>query len=332
MKKIFKGLLFLIVLLVIVYFAGPKASRAKLNADLPTINATIETVESYVTQQEAKVENIKPENASSIVWADTIGKRTPYVLVYLHGFSASPMEGDPIHFETAKRYGCNLYLPRLFGHGIATNEAFIDLTPEDLMASATEAIAVAKLLGDSLILMSCSTGGTLSLYLAAHHSEIAGIITYAPNIDIADKTSAVLVMPWGLQLTRLAMGGKYREFEATDEARKYWTNRYRLEGLVALKSLLRATMTKETFNAITQPVFAGYYYKNEEEKDDIVSVDRINEMFDQLGTPDSLKRKIAFANANTHVINSKLFSKELDGVRQATFDFCEEVLSLQLVQ
>ncbi|MEZ5008505.1 MAG: alpha/beta hydrolase [Chitinophagales bacterium] len=329
MKKFFKGLLLLLILLIIVYFAGPKAPKAKIDAELPIINATTQTVEAYVALQEAQVENIKPNNASSIVWADSVGQKTPYVLVYLHGFSASPMEGDPIHFETAERYDCNLYLPRLYGHGIATEDAFLDLTPEKLMATAKEAIAVGKLLGDSLILMSCSTGGTLSLYLAAHHPEIAGIITYAPNIDIADKTSAVLVMPWGLQLTRKAMGGKYREFAASDEAKKYWTHRYRLEGLVALKSLLKATMKESTFQAIKQPVFAGYYYKNEDEKDDIVSIDRINEMFEQLGTPDKLKRKVAFANANTHVINSKLMSEEIERVRQETFKFCEEVLGLQ---
>ena len=88
-------------------------------------------------------------------------------------------------------------------------------------------------------------------------------------------------------------------------------------------------MTESTFKAIKQPVFAGYYYKNEDEKDDIVSIDRINKMFEQLGTPDELKRKIAFANANTHVINSKLMSEELEGVRQETFKFCEEILGLQ---
>ncbi len=329
MKNILKGLSVIILFIIIVYLLGPKAPKANLDPMLPTIDASLENIEAYVADQESKVENIRPNNAASIVWADSSKQKTDFVVVYLHGFSASAMEGHPLHVETAKRYGYNLYLPRLYDHGIKRDDIFIDFTPEKLLNSAKEAIAVAKILGDSIILMSCSTGGTLSLYLAAHHPEIHSLIAYSPNIDIADNTSSMLVKPWGLQLARKAMGDTHREYEATEEMKKYWTNRYRIEGLVALKSFINASMRESTFAAVNQPVFIGYYYKNEEEQDHIISIPRIHEMFDQLGTVENLKMKIAFPETGNHVINSPICSDDISRVRSETFKFCDEVLGLK---
>ena len=326
--KYAKALVFLLLVLVVIYLLGPRPNKVKLDASLPKINVSTADLDEYLYKSESKIENIKPENASRVVWLDSTKEKTEYAIVYLHGFSASGMEGEPVHSAIAKRYGANLYLPRLAGHGIQSEDAFLDLKPEDLIQSANEALAIGKLIGEKVILMSCSTGGTLSLFLAAENPEIHSLIMYSPNIDLAAKGSNVLVGPWGLQLARLMFKGKHRGFEATDEMKKYWTHRYRIEGLIALKQLVNATMTKETFKAVKQPVFVGYYYKDEENKDNIVSIARINEMFEQINTAEEQKVKIEFANAGNHVINSSLTSNELDGVIQKTEEFCEQVLGL----
>ncbi len=57
--------------------------------------------------------------------------KTEYSLVYLHGFSASQAEGDPVHRNIAKLFGCNLYLSRLAEHGIDTAEPMMNLTAEE---------------------------------------------------------------------------------------------------------------------------------------------------------------------------------------------------------
>jgi len=49
----------------------------------------------------------------------------------------------------------------------------------------------------------------------------------------------------------------------------------------------------------------------------------------QLGTPDSLKRKVAFPNVANHALASYVGSKDLESVREAVFDFTESVLKLQ---
>ena len=47
----------------------------------------------------------------------------------------------------------------------------------------------------------------------------------------------------------------------------------------------------------------GYYYKNKDEQDKTASVAAMLKMFDELGTPEGLKQKIAFPEAGAHVID-----------------------------
>ena len=54
-------------------------------------------------------------------------------------------------------------------------------------------------------------------------------------------------------------------------------------------------------------------------------------MYNQLGTPASLKRKVAFPNVGEHVIASHLTSTDLAGVERETKIFMQDVLKLQPV-
>ncbi len=317
-------------LCIVIYMLGPKAPEPQLDTALPEVSTDLRDLEEQIAMAESKVPDIKPHNTSTIVWAtDSLKEKTPYSLVYLHGFSASQGEGDPLHRDFARRYGMNLYLPRLAEHGRSGKDLLLGLSPEKLTASAKEAVAIGQQLGDSVILMSCSTGGTLSLYLASEHPEIHSMISYSPNVDIYDGASELLTMPWGLEILELVEGGKYHQFETTGDGHLYWTSKYRIEAIVGLKSLIQHTMTPEVFAKVEQPFFMGYYYKNDSLQDKVVSVPRMLEMYEQLGTPGNRKRKVAFPNAGHHVISSKHTSQDLESVRQETFAFAEEVLGLK---
>ena len=64
-------------------------------------------------------------------------------------------------------------------------------------------------------------------------------------------------------------------------------------------------MNDDTFKKITTPIYMGYYYKNEQEQDPVVSVDAMLDFYDAVNTPSDQKHKTAFANAGDHVISSK---------------------------
>lgn len=318
-----------VMVLAIFYALGPQVQIGELSKALPAVPDELPAIERFIEEREASRQNIRPGNEAQLIWYDSVPAVTEYAMVYLHGFSASRAEGAPIHQDLAARYGCNLYLPRLTGHGLEEDEPMLNLTAQDLMSSAAEAIAIGMKIGRKVILLTTSTGGTYALYLAESRPHIAGIILYSPNIKIYDPNAWLLSKPWGLQIARLVKGSDYNTWPSDSVRDNYWTNRYRLEVLPQLQALLEKTMVPRTFKKMDRPVFLGYYYRNDTAQDNTVSVPAMLNMYDQLATPDSLKRKVAFPKANHHVIGSYLQSADVEGTRSETIRFLEEVLKLQ---
>jgi esterase/lipase len=85
-------------------------------------------------------------------------------------------------------------------------------------------------------------------------------------------------------------------------------------------------MTESTFEKIKSPVFIGYYYKNEAEKDKVVSIDAMKDFYEKIKTPENQKAIISFSEVGGHVITNKYQQGGLDDVREATFEFAREVL------
>jgi pimeloyl-ACP methyl ester carboxylesterase len=312
----------------LIYLVGPKSKTPDFSTiTIPDITSNLHALEDSITAKEALIK-LKPDNEARIVWA-TPYKKTPYAMVYLHGLAGSPEEGDPLHEALAHRYGCNLYLARLEGHGLVTDDPLQNIDPAKWMQSALDAIAIGKTLGEKVIVVSCSTGSTFSLYLAAHYPELVdGQILFSPNIDYYDPRSFLMARPWGLQITRFILGSNFYGWKASGTAQQYWYTRYRIEGIITLKSILNETMTAETFSQIESPLFLSYYFRDEINQDKIVSVERMKEMFSGLGTPSDLKREVPLKNAGTHIITSDLFSNDLAEVWIPLTNFCEQVLQL----
>jgi len=90
-----------------------------------------------------------------------------------------------------------------------------------------------------------------------------------------------------------------------------------------VRDLLDKTMTNQVFSKIKIPVFLGYYYKDEERSDHVVSVPDMVDFFNAISTPSQLKRKVAYPDAERHVISSWIFSKSIDKVKNDTYEFLD---------
>jgi esterase/lipase len=326
---IFKVLLSIIALLLLAFFLGPTPNYDKIDLSSSAIKGELHQIDSIVNASESKIDNIKPENAAEIIWHNNEIKKTEYAVLYLHGFTASHMEGNPIHKEFAKRYGCNLYLSRLEGHGVEDIDAFKNLTPDNYFESAQKALEITKKLGNKIIVMSCSTGSTLSILLAKTNPEIHSFIMFSPNIDIRDPMSALTVGHWGKELTEFVLDGEYNNVVYEDEtAYKYWYKKYHINGIIALKKFIVDNMISANFKLINQPLFLSYYYKNENEQDDVVSVKRMIDFYNEVSTPAANKRKYVSEDAKTHIISSSLFNKNIAALQSELYKFAEEVLKL----
>jgi pimeloyl-ACP methyl ester carboxylesterase len=329
-KGLFITLGILLVLAVTVS-AGPKPHKPQLNKELPALSIPCEKVGAYVDAIEAGMEKVKPMNASKVhYFNDSLKNQTDYAILYLHGFSASPMEGYPVHVNLAQEFGMNIYIPRLPTHGQDLPEPLLDMTGDTLWNAAKEALVLAHSLGKKVIVVGCSTGGTLSLKLAAEYPDmVEALILYAPLIKMANKASWLLARPFGLQIGRMVMGGKYRVFEPNPKTDPYWYAKYRLEGIVQLRILMETTMKAKTFKAVTQPVFLGYYYRDEEHQDNTSSVDGMKWMFANLGTPVDKKIDQSFSEATEHVIACEFTNPNWKQVLDASASFLQGIVGIK---
>lgn len=326
--KFLKWFGLLLLILIIIYFVGPRPSAPKFNKDLPGVPSESSALEKYISDHEA-LHKLKPDNEARIIWInDSLKEKTEYSVVYLHGFSASQEEGDPVHTDFAKKFGCNLYLSRLEDHGVDTTEALLTVTADRLWNSAKEALAVGKQLGKKVILMATSTGATLALKLATEYTDIIALMLLSPNIAINDANAWLLNNPWGLQIARMVKGKYNHAKDTTAVYARYWNNKYRMEATVQLEELIETTMRESVFEKVNQPVLVLYYYKDEDHQDKVVKVSAMKRMFRQIGTPGDQKRMVAIPGAGDHVIGSYIKSKDIESVQKESEKFAREVLHM----
>ncbi len=74
---------------------------------------------------------------------------------------ASPQVGGrcSLHVKLARAFGCNLYLPRFPGHGLQAMDALRGIDAVQLRQAAAEAVAVARVLGERVVVIGTSMGG-----------------------------------------------------------------------------------------------------------------------------------------------------------------------------
>lgn len=327
LKNIFLGVFALAMILAITYMLGPKMEREEITIRFPEVPTRVTELQGYVNQREDTVKGLKPGNEAYILWADSVNKtKTPFSIVYIHGFGASPMEGDPVHRFLAEHFGANLFVTRLPEHGIRRENGMEYMTPQALADAAGEAFQIGKSLGDSVIVVGTSMGGALTLLLASQLPEIHSVVVYSPAIRDNGSQLEGFFKPWTQKMMEIAMmENKVIHQNRKGEKAAYWSEDYHINGYRSLAGILYSEMNEQTFRSITQPVFLGYYYKNGKEQDFVVSVPKMQEMFSQLGTPESKKKEMAFPKAGDHVIASSITSKDWEGVLFATIDFLENV-------
>ncbi len=332
MKRILLIIGLVLAVLAVGYVAGPRTHFDSIKNTRIAMKTDLVELERELAESEQKA-NLRPDNEARIVWADSTKKqKTPYSFVYIPGFTASWAEGDPVHRQLAHRFGGNLYLARTCEHGLNSPDALKGMTPACYAESAERALAVGKALGENVVVIGTSAGGMLSLYLAAHHPEIAGLILYSPCIATRNPALKLATKPWGAQIMRQVFPDDHVVIDTYKPDRaQHWLTTYHTNGLVTLQTMLDEWMTPEQFAKVKQPLFMAYYYRDEANQDPTVSVPAMLTMFDELGTPASQKEKVALPNANHHVIASHFTSDDVAGVYRATAGFIERVLHLPVV-
>jgi pimeloyl-ACP methyl ester carboxylesterase len=327
LKKIFLGLFALAMILLVVYMLGPKLHHTPVTIQPSSVPIDPAELENYLSQREDTVKGLKPGNEAYIQWADSTQKiKTPYSIIYLHGFGGAGMEGDPVHRFLGEHFGANVFVTRLPEHGIRRANGMEYMSAQALADAAGEAFQLGKTLGDSVIVVGTSMGGSLGILLASQFPDVHSLILYSPAIRDNGERLSALFQPWmGTIMEMTLMENQVIHQKREGNKAIYWSEDYHLNGYKSLAGILYTEMNENTFKKITQPVFLGYYYKSPKEQDFVVSVPKMQEMFKQLGTAENLKKEVAFPKSGDHVIASAITSKDWEGVLFSTIEFLENV-------
>ncbi len=242
-----------------------------LIALLPSASlADLSKLELAIAQQEARYSDIIDGAEKHIRWADQTKQKTPYAIVYIHGFSATRQELSPTTELVAERIGANVYYTRLRGHG-RSDDAMAEPSMDDWKKDTKEALSIGKQIGDKVILISASTGSTLATWLLsqAESNDVAANIMVSANYGVKSSSAKILSWPMGLTIAKW-VNGDYVSFTPVSEKHaKYWTERYPLEAVMPMLDLVDEVdeLDKSQFK---QPQFLIY-----SPKDEVVDVEKI---------------------------------------------------------
>lgn len=278
-------------------------------------------LDRWIKTREAEQPGLKEDNDARIVWAHGAAPAvTPVSVVYLHGLTASPGECGDLPQRLAERFDANVFLARLPGHGLQAEDAMRGLTAEKLIATAEEALVIGRAIGERVVLLGSSVGATLNLTLAARHPDaIAAVVCWSPGVRPRDP---------GL-LAQLAASGDtvlQDPRPRSDAQLRYWSASVHADAYRSLQQLFDQEMTPATFARVRAPLFMAYFFRDEDDQDPAASVEAMRSMFDQLGTPQAMKRSVAFAEG-THVIASPYRSQVADQVFNESVAFLDRALA-----
>lgn len=211
-------------------------------------------LDAYLEQAESSIPGIRAGDQRSIVWHDpqTMAP-TGVSIVYLHGFSADRHEIEPVVSQLADSMEANVYFARLKGHG-RDGAAMAEASVEDWLEDAVEALAIGERIGQRVLLMGTSTGGTLATWLASRPEStdrIHAMVLISPNFQPADRASRIFLFPWGGVVARAVAGGE-RCFSPISEAqRRHWTTCYPTSALSPMMALVERVRTGDLSTVAT---------------------------------------------------------------------------------
>lgn len=184
-------------------------------------------VDAYLAAREAGVAALRTGAEKRVHWAGAPGVQTPLSIVYVHGFSATAEEIRPVPDRVAQALGANLHYTRLAGHG-RDGPAMGAASLAEWRADTAEALGIGRTIGERVLVMSCSTGGTLVAdALGGGADGILGSVFVAPNLGVASLWGRLLLRAPGVRAWGPVLLGKTRSFEPiSPEHERWWTTRF----------------------------------------------------------------------------------------------------------
>ena len=282
-----------------VYCLGPVV-------DYPPIHLSHETelpqrlgdLEKWLDKRESAFEFIKPQNEQLVVWASEKKEQTPWSIVYIHGFSSSRLETAPLTQEIAKKLKANVFYTRLTGHGQHAAD-LAQATPQEWVKDYLLALDIGHLLGEKVLIISCSTGSTIATLASetaqAHFTQAHVFIS--PNFGPKDKRAEIILLPWGKEIAQWIEGKTHQSGVADPAEELAWYNAYPTEALFPMMYLVKLTR-QSSLKDFKHPLLVLY-----SERDQVVDVTEIKAAFSLMGSSQKQMLNVEYSDSkNQHVL------------------------------
>jgi esterase/lipase len=269
-----------IAAVALVYLIGPR-TKIDLTLREPELpSGPLAGLETWIADNEIAASNVIDGTESTIRWHKN-QEKTEYVVLYLHGFSASRQELSPVPELIADAFEANAYSPRFSGHGSGP-EAQANATVNEWLNDSLEAFRIAEKLGEKIILIGSSTGAAFATFLMYHYPEkFAASILFSPNFRVAQAGAEWLIRPWGKQILHAKFGTmRIRPNDTTEDEnrQKLWTGTYPTRSLLPMIAATRIARQLD-HSKITCPSMLIW-----SPLDEVIHTDTTREVFDSFGS------------------------------------------------
>ena len=304
-KAVTAGLVVLLIGAGAVLLLGPREPVA-LRADFDPRRFG-EGVQVYFESVESAFDDITPGVEKRVVWAEGgYERRTPVSVVYLHGFTATSEEIRPVPDRVAAALGANLVYGRLAGHG-RPGDALGAVTAVDWMQDTAEALAAGRAVGEKVVVMATSTGGTLAAMAAldpAMAEDVAALILVSPNFGPNEPGAFLLAWPGTRWWLPLVLGPRRGEVSGNAEIARYWTADYPSVAVLPMAALVDRAVRLD-YGAAQVPALFWF-----SEDDKVVRPGATRRVAEAWGGPVTM-RTVTMGpgdDANSHVVAGDLVS------------------------
>ena len=281
--KLYRALLIIAIVLVVpVIFIVGVALPYLFNTIKITFPDVVidKDIESYIAEKEMLFQNTNPRAKKKIIWFDDTKVKTEYSIVYLHGSFATGVQQEDVLVKIAKRLEANLFISRLTGHGSGF-ESTKSIEAKNFLEDAAEAVAVGNQIGNKVILMGFSAGGTFALMATKDqklNKKIDHLVLVAP-------WTPKLTLPYFIAATGLFFKSQYkfnfpRMFNLSNEEwGPFWVNEFH-RTLPRQLWVAAFSGRKLKFQETTIPLLVFY-----EEKDKVVNAVGVKKIFEKWKGP-----------------------------------------------